>query len=71
MIDRADNISSITGDYYARRTLSYVLGANDPLLGAHRKRKWSRGTDSAEHEDINEGKNHGGTSVTNTWNVAG
>ena len=44
----ADNISSITGDYYARRTLTYVLGANDPLLEAHRKRKRSRDTDNAE-----------------------
>ena len=35
----ADNIGAMDGDFYAKRTLSYVLGSNDPLLEAHRKRK--------------------------------
>ncbi len=38
MLCGADNIE-ILPDYYARRTLTFVLGERDPLLQAFRKRK--------------------------------
>lgn len=37
--DIIDNLNTIGGDYYQRRTLTYTLGANDALMDRLRKRK--------------------------------
>lgn len=42
----ADNVR-IMADYYKRRTLTFVLGERDPLMGAFCKRKASENAESA------------------------